>query len=223
MSWLTRTFTSSIGKKFLVGLTGLGIFSFLIIHLVGNLNLFLGAESFNKYAKFLHDQALLPLAEIGLVGAFVIHVILVLQLAYSNKQARGPVGYTAPLQSKQPAEAQRRAAASKATLVGGLVILTFVLVHIWDFRLARMSSGGLTTFDKVQAALSIPWRACLYAVGSVFVGWHLYHGIQSGFRTLGVHHPRYSFYFQTFGAIAAVVLGLGFFSLPVAIFLGFIK
>ena len=224
MSWLTRTFTSSVGKKFLIALTGVGLFGFVVIHLSGNLLLFLGLQKFNAYSKMLHDNFLLPLAEVGLVGAFVLHIYLVLTMAYSNKKARGPQGYQTGLQSKQEKTpgVQWAAIASKTTVIGGLIVLAFLLVHIWDFRLQRVE-GDYNMAQKVIKALQDPFRATLYSLGSLAVGWHLFHGIQSSARSLGLRHPRYIGFIQKFGILASILVGVLFASIPIAIFVGFVK
>ncbi len=226
MSWLTRTFTSSVGKKFLAGLTGLGMFLFLIAHVSGNMTLFMKTKvgqdpAFNAYAKKLHDLPGFALAEALILLAFAAHVVLVIWLSYTNRLARGEQRY-AEVRSKQDPQNQLALFASKTTLLGGMIILVFLVVHMADFRMARFMDGNLITQAKVVTALQVPWRAFLYAIASLLVGWHLFHGIQSGFRSLGMRHPRYMTYIQKFGVIAAVLIGALFASMPIAIFVGFI-
>ncbi|MCB9642211.1 MAG: succinate dehydrogenase cytochrome b subunit [Myxococcales bacterium] len=227
MSWLTRIFTSSVGKKFLAGLTGLGMFLFLIAHVTGNMTLFLkskvGAEpAFNAYAKKLHELPGFAVGEALVLLAFFVHIVLVIWLSITNRKARGEQGYS-EVRSKQPAQSQWALMASKSTLYGGLIILVFLVVHLIDFRMVRFMDGSLATQARVVDALKVPWRAFLYSIASLLVGWHLFHGVQSGFRTMGLRHPRYLTYIQKIGTIAAILIGVLFASMPVAIFIGFIK
>jgi succinate dehydrogenase / fumarate reductase cytochrome b subunit len=202
------------------------MFLFLIAHVSGNMTLFVRTKAgqdpaFNAYAKKLHDLPGFALAEALILLAFVVHILLVIWLAYTNRQARGEQRY-AEVRSKQDPQGQMAHLASKTTLYGGLIILVFLVVHIADFRMARFMDGNLISQARVVDALSVPWRAFLYALASLLVGWHLFHGIQSGFRSLGMRHPRYMTYIQKFGVIAAVLIGALFASMPVAIYVGFI-
>lgn len=221
MSWLKRTFGTTIGKKVLVGITGLGLVIFLIGHLGGNLNLYAGPESFNAYAEKLHHGWFLGpwavvLAEIGLALLFVVHVGLTVSLVIDNRRARGTA--YAKLRSKRgrPMEAL----ASKAMAVSGVVVLVFLVVHLIDFRLQRGSieASDRSLYEVVVNTLQGPAHAALYAIATLLVGLHVFHGFQSAFRSLGVNRPRLTPALMRIGMALGVLLGLGFASLPIWIF-----
>lgn len=226
MSWLAKTFTTHTGRKLLAGLTGLGLVLFLIMHVLGNSQIFSSSNAFNDYAHTIHSGPLIVLADVGLLIAFPLHIAMVIWLAIDNKKARGPVGY------KVHATKQRRnfaaVLASKSTLYGGLILLFFVVIHVWQFRLQHdaIAHGdfghGVGPGDLRQAilvTLEKPHWAILYILGSLATAWHLFHGIQAAFRSAGAYHARYTPIIVKTGAALAIILGLGFVSIPVWILL----
>lgn len=226
MSWLVKTFTTHTGRKFLAALSGLGVVAFLIIHLIGNSQIFSSSEAFNEYAHNLHSGPLIVLGDVGLLVAFPLHIAMVIWLAIDNKKARGAIGY------KVSATKQKRnfaaVLASKTTLYGGLVLLFFVVIHVFQFRLQHdaISHGtfghGVDAGDLREAVLvtlRMPHWALLYIIGSLVTGWHLFHGIQAAFRSMGAYHPRYTPIIVAGGAGLAAILAIGFASIPVWILL----
>lgn len=217
MSWLRSTLGSTVGRKALVGLTGLGLVGFLIVHVLGNLNMYKGDEgaSLDAYAEGLHHLAVFPVLEIGLLGLFLLHIFFTLQLVLENRRARvAPYAVRGTKRRRGMAELL----ASRTMAVSGLVLLAFLLVHVWDFRLQHGSeemarAGGL--FGLVSAKLNVPWRAGLYVAGALTVGFHMFHGIQSAARSLGVHHARYTPLIERFGFALAWALALTFASFPI--------
>ncbi len=225
MGWITRTLTSSIGKKVIVALTGLGLLGFLFGHLYGNLHLFWGADDLDHYAHHLHEYWFLPLMEIGILLLFVVHIGLVIQLTVENRRAGGG-GYAV---SRSKYGGGPRSLASKIMPVSGLIVLSFLVVHIIDYR-ARLGdfegkapgeAGGLGA--TVVETLTEPWRAALYILGCLFIGFHLYHGIQSAARSLGVSHPKWSPILEKTGLAISTILALAFAAIPVAILAGVIS
>lgn len=227
MSWFTRIWSSSIGKKILVAATGLALLGFLFGHLFGNVQLFWGADKLNAYAAGLHEYWFLPLAEIGIATAFIVHIGLVIKLTLENRSARGT--RYAVSSSKNPGF---KYTTSISMLVSGLVVLTFLVIHILDYRLARgahdaalvecLSLGtacGDTVGAHVVESLMKPWRAVLYAVGSLFIGWHLFHGIQSAARSFGISSQKWTPVIDKASAIIGIGLGVLFASIPIAIIL----
>ena len=191
MAFGSRT-VERVGRKFFVGVTGLGLVGFLVGHLTGNMHMLQGAERMNEYADFLHHIPMFGLIELGLMACFVGHIGLALSLAPANRAARGGARY-APSRAQRVDGGMRRMSSSMMAL-SGLIILAF-LVHISDFRIPRHAiehgpEGGIehVVVDKAQ----VTWRAVLYAVGSVLVAWHLFHGIQSAARSAGLNHPKYT-------------------------------
>jgi succinate dehydrogenase / fumarate reductase cytochrome b subunit len=221
LSWLTRSLSSFSGRKLLAAVTGLVLVVFLIIHLLGNLQIFSDSDAFNHYAKALHDGPLILLGDIGLAITFPLHMAMVIWLAIDNARARGPAGY------KKHGTKQTRGfasvLASKTTLYGGLVLIAFTIIHVWHFRLHHeemqaFAAGGNRGY--VIQELANPGWGLLYIVGSLVVGWHIFHGIQASFRSFGVNHPRYTPLIVRTGMGLATVLALGFAAIPVWILLG---
>lgn len=230
MSWFTQIWSSSVGKKVLVAVTGLGLLGFLFGHIFGNLHLFWGGDELNEYAMHLHEYWFLPLAEIGIIAMFIVHIGLVIKLTLENRSARGAQRY-AVHKSKKPSFSYFT---SRMMLVSGLIVLTFLVVHILDYRLERaahdealaqcLAAGTViaecnhTIGAEVLTSLQVPWRAALYTLGSLLIGWHLFHGIQSAFRSFGVAHDKWTPVINKAGATIGIVLGLLFASIPVTIY-----
>lgn len=215
LNWLTKTFSSSIGKKYLVAASGLALVGFLIVHLAGNLTLFADADgsAFDAYAHALEANPLLPLAEIALAGLFAGHIALAITVSMQNREAttqryrvRTTLGRATP--------------ASRSMIVTGILLLVFLVIHLWDFRIQAMFNGWTdgTLAGMVKTRLSSPIGMVIYSVGSILVGVHLSHGIRSTFQSLGVHHPRFQPLLRNGGIALAVLLGLGFLSFPIVVF-----
>lgn len=201
---------SSIGRKFLMSLTGAGLMGFVLAHLLGNLTLFADSDggAFDRYAHALESNPLLPLAEAGLVVLFVVHIALGIRLALDNREAR-PAGY------KELAAHGRRSAAALTMPVTGVLVLIFLIVHLIDFRLAGRNPDGLAFM--VVERLRTPLAALVYVVGVVALGVHLWHAFQSAFQSLGLFHPRYRELVRNVGRAFAVIVAVGFAAFPVVI------
>ncbi len=200
--------TSSIGRKALMALTGLGLIGFLVVHLAGNLTLLAGSDgaAFNSYARTIESNPLLPLAEVGLAALFLAHIVLGIRQAAGNREAR-PVGY------RQFQSHGNRKVSTSSMLVTGLIVLVFLVVHISDFRLAARHPQGLAYM--VHERMRQPLGAAVYLLGVGALGVHLWHAFQSLFQSLGLRHPRYSPLIDKAGRGLAVLLALGFAVLPV--------
>jgi len=228
VNWFTRIWNSSIGKKVLVAITGLALLGFLFGHIFGNLHLYWGAHHLNAYADGLHQmKVLLPVAEIGILLAFVAHVGLVVRLTLENRKAASK-GYKVKA-TKNPGF---KYTTSTLMLLSGLVVLLFLVVHILDYRVQRAADDiafanciavgadcGNTVGAHVVNKLLVPWRAAVYTLGSLFIGWHLLHGIRSAVRSLGVASDKWTPLIEEAGTAISVTLGLLFASIPVAILL----
>ena len=214
-NWLIRALSTSVGQKLVMGATGLLLCGFLAVHLAGNLLLFQGAEHYNKYAHKLHENELLPLAEAGLLVLFLLHIILAFTTTAWNTGAR-PVGYREK-QSKLTGGLMIQP--HNFMFLTGVVVLGFLLLHLsdmrmaeWDFRLTHDPTA--TPAENALRVLKDPISATVYMLGSLVLGFHLLHGFQSAFRSLGLNHPKYTPYIAKLGILFAAVIGLGFASLP---------
>ncbi|MBI4371924.1 MAG: succinate dehydrogenase cytochrome b subunit [Elusimicrobia bacterium] len=204
---------SSIGKKVLVALAGLLLIVFLAAHLAGNLFLFAGAGPFNHYAEALEDNPILPLAEAGLAALFLIHIILALRARWINAAAR-PQGY------EVRADKGARTPGSRTMALTGLLLLAFLVVHLKTFRLAPEEARETDLFKLVVDWFRNPWYSAFYVAAMLGLGLHLSHGVQSGVQTLGFNHPRWTPAVRTLGTALALLLALGFMSMP--IYFGFL-
>ncbi len=214
MSWLTRTLFSNSGRKMMVAITGIMLVLFLIIHLLGNLQIFSSSSAFNDYAKALHDGPLIVLGDIGMLILFPVHIALVLWLAADNKRARGAYGYK--VSGTKQARPMLRILASKTTVWGGLLLAGLLVLHIVQMRLQHHAweEAGLGAREGVLGVLSDPLSGALYIVFSLITGWHVFHGFQAAFRSLGFNHNRYTPLIEKAGMGLGVVLGLGFAAIP---------
>src|SRR5262245_11870591 len=204
-----RVFSSSVGTKLLVGATGLALFLYLIIHIVGNLMVFFGPEVFNKYAYTLEGNPLLPIIEIGLVLIFLLHVFKTVNMLIANQRAR-PVRYE---QKKMAGAPSRKTFASSTMILSGLWLLAFIIVHVKAFRYGteyEWPAGGRDLYRLEMENLSNPFVVAFYIVSMVVVGSHLWHGVSSAFQSLGVDHPRVTPKLLLAGRVLAVLIAGGF-------------
>lgn len=202
---------SSIGKKILVALAGLLLCGFLVAHLAGNLFLLKGADAFNHYAETLESNPLIIPAEIGLAALFLIHIILSLKSRWQNRQAR-PVAYE--LQEGKGA----RTWGSRTMAYSGLLLLTFLIVHIKTFKFGDKNDG---LFQLVTSSFANKAYTGFYVLAMAALGLHLSHGFQSAFQTLGVNHPKYTPLIKGAGLLFALAIAGGFAALPLWAYFAF--
>ncbi len=199
---------SSIGKKIMVAAAGFLLCGFLVTHLAGNLLMFVGGEAFNRYAEALVSNPLLPLAEAGLVGLFLLHIVLSVRATLANRAAR-PEGYQV-YKGKGA-----RTPGSRTMAVTGLLILAFVVIHVATLKYQVGGAKGPDLFAHVLGWFANPWYSIFYVLAVAGVGLHLSHGVQSALQTFGVNHPRYTPALKKAGLAFAVLIFAGFASLPV--------
>ena len=213
--WPVKALSSSIGKKFIMAITGLALCGFLVAHLGGNLLLYVGEDSYNHYAHTLHAQKiLLPIAEIGLLVLFVGHIWLALKTKFENDAAR-PVTY-AMRQSKLD-EGPLAAPASSIMFATGIIVLLFLILHLSEFTFQLRHTEelkGLEPYAKAILILNDPLTFVVYIAGSLVLGYHLLHGFQSAFQTLGINHPKYTPFIKFVGLLFAIIVAAGFGSFP---------
>ncbi len=225
MSWLSNTLTSSIGRKLVMALTGLFLCTFLVVHLVGNFQLLAGdgGEKFNLYARFMTTFPVIKVISYGLYAGFLLHIIQGFLLILKNKKARGVNNYA---YSKPEATSSW---ASRSMGLLGTIILLFLVGHMAQFW-GKMHFGEMPMmeiqgeqykdlFTVVSSAFDQIWLVALYVVAMLALAFHLWHGFQSAFQTLGLHHKKYSPFVKVFGYGFAVVIPVGYAAIPVIMFL----
>ncbi len=220
MNRASRFYKSAIGKKFVMGLTGLIGVGFVIAHMAGNLLVFRGPEAINSYAHFLVNTGeLLWIARLVLIAAVILHVIAAYQLTMQNRAAR-PDGYA----NRKP---QVSTWASRTMRLGGVLLLVFIVLHVMHFTSPGWSPAGMFAKEDVHAnivtSFRIWWITLFYVVSMIALGLHLYHGAWSSVRSLGVAQPRQKPLSRTAALGVAIVIWAGFTAVPVAVFLGLIK
>ena len=223
MNWFTKTFSSTIGRKIIRSITGLFLCSFLVVHLVGNLQLFKadGGDAFNVYSHFMATNPVIRFMEIVLVLGFLFHIYDAIVLTRRNKTAR-PVNYA----NNHPQENSTWSSRNMGLL--GTVILVFLIIHLWNFFVpARF--GGLegvvvdnveydNLYLKVVQSFQIWWYVLIYVIAMVALAYHLIHGFQSAFQSLGLTHKKYTPFIKTFGVAFSVIVCLGFAIIPLYFF-----
>ncbi|MEX0586956.1 MAG: succinate dehydrogenase cytochrome b subunit [Pirellulales bacterium] len=215
MSWLTAALNSSVGKKFVMGGTGLFLCVFLVIHLAGNLLLYAGAESYNDYAHAMHaNPALILVAEVLLYAAFIAHIYLAISTNRANHAARGQ-----EYALKQTKRADRTVnmfgwTPDTTMFVTGAVVLAFLIVHTNDFRWELVGQFfEEEPYDKAVRLMGSGIRGGVYLVGCLFLSVHVAHGFQSAFQSLGLNHPQCTPLVQKASIVFAFIVAIGFGSL----------
>ena len=204
-----RVFASSVGTKILIGVTGLALFLYLVVHIAGNLMVFFGPETFNKYAYTLEGNPLLPIVEIGLLLIFVLHVYKTARMYLANQQAR-PVRY---VKKKFAGPPSRKTLASSTMIFSGLWLLIFVVIHVKAFRYGteyQWAAGGRDLYRLEMENFSSPFMVGFYMLSMIVVGSHLWHGISSSFQSLGFDKPAWTRFILPAGKVIAVVMAVAF-------------
>ena len=215
---VARFYDSSIGKKAVMAVTGLVLFGFLILHMLGNLQVFLGREVMNHYAETLHgNPGLLWVARVVLLVSVVLHTWAAIQLTAVKAAAR-PVAYV------KPGNVQG-STGSRTMMLSGPVIALFVIGHLLHFTTGTIHPQfvELHAYENVVNGFANPIAAGLYIVAMILVGFHLSHGIWSMFQSIGFSHPRYTPLIRKFAGVFSWILIAGFISVPIAVLAGIVR
>jgi succinate dehydrogenase / fumarate reductase cytochrome b subunit len=233
MNLLTLPLRTTLGAKYVMALTGLGLIGFVLVHMAGNLLVFAGPDALNAYAHGLKDKpALLWSARAGLLCIFALHLFLAYRLWQLNRTAR-PIPYV----KEDTVEASW---ASRNMMYTGLVLLVFIVYHLAHFTFGatthakvngevvnyldlRDSAQRPDVYTMVVSGFSNPWIALFYVFSQVFLCLHLWHGGSSWFQSLGLNHPQYNPVIRKVGPVLAILVFVGNSSMPLAVFFGLIK
>jgi succinate dehydrogenase / fumarate reductase cytochrome b subunit len=213
MQWNLNRFilllSSSIGKKLIMAITGLGFCFFLISHLAGNLIIYVGNDAFNYYAERLHSLGpLLILAEMGLLFLGVVHISTGAYLSYQNFRAR-------PKRYKKKRNAGGRTIGSSTMPYTGFLILIFIIIHLIDFHFIEKADRSI--YQIVLETFSNPGYAIFYILSMVVVATHVDHGFWSLLQTLGINNLEYMPVLRMVSSAFSFFVGIGFGSIPVFI------
>ena len=215
---VARFYDSTIGKKAIMAVTGAILFGFLVGHMLGNLQVFLGRDVMNHYAETLHGSpGLLWGVRILLLVSVVLHTWAAVQLTAVKAAAR-PVPYV------KPGNVQATTG-SRTMMLSGPVIALFVIGHLLHLTTGTLHPQfvELRAFENVVIGFSNPIASGLYIVAMILVGFHLSHGIWSMFQSIGFSHPRYTPLIKKFSAVFAWVLIAGFIAVPIAVLAGLVR
>lgn len=222
MNWFTKLFSSSLGKKLIMALTGLFLITFLVVHLIGNLQLLKndGGEAFNIYAAFMTSNPIIKIISYTLYASIVIHVVWAVILSRGNSQARG---------QKYVVVKNSSPWASRNMGILGTLILIFLVIHLKDFW-AEMHWGGISKvtygdhevkdlYTLVAIWFEKGWYVALYTICMAVLAFHLWHGFASAFQTLGLNHVKYNPVIRFVGRAFAIIVPALFALIPIWMFL----
>jgi succinate dehydrogenase / fumarate reductase cytochrome b subunit len=211
---------STNGKKVVMAVTGAIMFLFIIGHVLGNLQIFEGPAKLNAYGHFLHSigELLWPV-RIVLLLSVALHITATVQLAMRNKEAR-PVGYSRK-------QAINSSYASRTMYWSGPIVLAFIIFHLLQFTAgyihpeSQFIEGDI--YHNVVAGFSVWWVSVWYIIAVSLLGFHLRHGLWSMFQSLGYNHPRHTPLLKKAAFVIALLITLGYISIPISVLLGFVK
>jgi succinate dehydrogenase / fumarate reductase cytochrome b subunit len=218
MGWLSDRLNSSIGKKFIMAITGLMLIMFLVIHLLNNLLLFLGPEIFNEnVARLEAIKPLVRVIEIVLALIFIFHIYNALKLYFENKKAN-PQKYAIDASSKNSTFY------SRYMTVTGIIILVFLIMHLSTFWReynfgAHPIDGSHPYYAIIQDAFANPFISIFYIIAMLVLGSHLNHAFQSAFQTFGWESNKFTPLVKKLSTVIAVLMTIGFASIPVFFYL----
>ncbi|MGN6384784.1 MAG: succinate dehydrogenase cytochrome b subunit [Verrucomicrobiota bacterium] len=230
MNLIKGLFGSSLGKKYIMAISGMALFAFVVLHMVGNLQIFLGPDAINDYGYFLQSKPeLVWPARFGLLVLVLLHIWAAIKLSAENRAAR-PKGYRKfnPIGSSY---------ASRTMLVSGLLIFCFIVYHLLHFTAQvpgiNFTGKNFTTLEDAKQhhdvyrmmvlGFSQPIVSIFYIISMALLCLHLSHGVSSMFQSLGWKNKKYGTFIDRFAMTAAVVLIIGYSSIPLAVLFGVIK
>jgi succinate dehydrogenase / fumarate reductase cytochrome b subunit len=230
MNLFNRVFESSLGKKYVMAITGCGMFAFVVGHMLGNLQIYLGRDAINTYGHFLQTtpEILWP-ARIGLLVMVSLHVFCAMKLSAENKEAR-PIPYASP---QYPAASL----SSRTMLISGLIILSFIIYHLLHFTVMAKAinltgqdfapltdeKGRHDIYGMMILGFRNPVVSFFYVFAMALLYFHLRHGVASMFQSLGWKKRSYAGIIGRIADVASLVIFLGNCSIPISILVGFIS
>lgn len=224
MAWIVKFLTSSIGQKLVMSLTGLFLILFLVVHLIGNLQLLYndGGEAFNLYAEFMVNNPIIGSISWGLYAFILLHAIQGILLKLKNRKAKG--------HSNSVSNRKSVSWASNNMALLGILIFAFLLLHMgdfwvrmkFDFDLASANYDGVVVKDlyaKVALSFSNIWIVIAYLVGLLALAFHLWHGFESAFQSLGLNHKKYTPIISFIGKAYSILIPIAFAIIPIWMFI----
>jgi succinate dehydrogenase / fumarate reductase cytochrome b subunit len=228
MTWLGNFYRSAIGKKAVMALTGVVLFGWIFLHMVGNLKLYLGAVHLNEYAHWLRALGTPAMPETGalwltralLLVCVIFHIHAAYALTIMNQRAR-PVGY-------RDRGFVKGTYAARTMRWGGVIILLFVIYHLMHLTFGVPVAKPSTfikdeVYHNVVGGFQVWWVAAIYIIANLALGLHLFHGLWAMFGSLGFTNPRFEPWRRTFATAFALIITLANISFPLSVLTGFVK
>ena len=224
MSSIGSVVWSSVGKKVITGLTGFFLIGFIVVHLLGNLTLFIGPAAFNEYAHFLETAAhgwLIYAFEAGLFVIFAFHIVAAVTVSVTDKLAARKTGYK---YARNAGGRSRKTLASRSMIVSGSVIAVFVIAHIFLFKFnagnphPENADGTKNLYRTVVTWFKDPGFTAFTVVAMTLLGLHLRHGFWSAFQSMGWTNDRWLPTLTRAALVVAIVLAIGFILLTIILF-----
>ena len=223
-SWLGPFFTSDIGMKWMMALTGGGLLAYVLVHMIGNMKIFLGPEDMDHYAEALRtllypivpEGGVLWLFRIGLLAMFVVHIWSATVLTLRNWKARGKTRYEAKRQYSAVNYANR------TMRWGGVIILLFVIFHVTDLTIGSANPDYVhgAVYNNVIYSFQRWYVALFYVIAQIALAFHIYHGAWSMFQSLGLSNPRYNDWRRWFAIAFALAILIGNSLIPISVQFG---
>ncbi len=226
MSWFLSLYRSAVGKKAVMAVTGIILFGFVLVHMLGNLKIYQGAQKLNAYAEWLRNlgapalphEGALWIFRLVLLGAVGLHILAATQLTLINLKAR-PLNY-------RDRKAIQASYASRTMRWGGVIILLFVVYHLAHLTLGTAHPDFVSgdVYHNVVIGFQVWWVSAFYIVAQIALGFHLSHGLWSMFQSLGWWEPEDSKdWRRTFATVFAWVITVGNISFPLAVLAGVVS
>lgn len=225
MTWFGNFYRSAIGKKAVMAITGLILFGWIFMHMVGNLKLFLGSEALNHYAEWLKvlgapmlpREAALWITRVLLLVCVVFHIHAAWMLTVMNRTAR-PIAYS-------DRDFVKGTYAARTMRWGGVIILLFVIYHLLHLTTGDAHGDFIPgdVYHNVVSGFQVWWVAAIYIIANLALGLHLYHGVWSMFTSVGLTNPRFERWRRTFATVFAIVITAANISFPLSVLTGFVR
>ena len=229
-SFLLDLYGTAVGKKYAMAITGIMLLGFVLVHMVGNLKMYLGATEYNHYAEFLREllvpivprTVLLWILRFGLIGAVLVHIHAAYSLTVLNRQARS-------VKYQSARDYQVASFASRTMRWTGAIVALFVLWHLADLTWGVTNEVGATgefvrghAYDNVVNSFDRVPVAILYILANIALGVHLFHGVWSLFQSMGWNNPRFNAVRRHLATAFATIIVVGNVSFPVAVLAGIV-
>ncbi|MBZ0199576.1 MAG: succinate dehydrogenase cytochrome b subunit [Ignavibacteriaceae bacterium] len=218
MGWFTKFIESSLGKKLVMALTGVLLMLFLTVHFIGNMFLYFGPAAFQKYVETLEAvKPLVRVVEVLLALLFISHIFTGVRLWLLSKKSN-------PKKYAVNASSENSNIFSRSMAITGSVIFIFLIIHLstfWaGFNFAKHPNTGFPFYEMVAEWFSNIYYSLFYIIAMGFLGFHLNHAFQSAFQTFGINHKKYTPFIKKIGTVYAIIMALGFASIPIYFLLG---